>query len=118
MQLVILAGGFGTRLKSVLNGLPKPLADINGQPFLKLLFQNWVKNGFNDFVLCLHYEADKIVEFVNQEQDFGALKNCKIQFSIEPTPVENKASSKSKPVRSSFCVFVLNNFDILYLFNH
>ena len=87
MQLVILAGGFGTRLKSVLNGLPKPLADINGQPFLKLLFQNWVKNGFNDFVLCLHYEADKIIKFVNQEQDFGVLKNCKIQFSIEPTPM-------------------------------
>ena len=87
MQLVILAGGFGTRLKSVLNGLPKPLADINGQPFLKLLFQNWVENGFNDFVLCLHYEADKIIKFVNQEQDFGVLKNCKIQFSIEPTPL-------------------------------
>jgi D-glycero-alpha-D-manno-heptose 1-phosphate guanylyltransferase len=87
MQLVILAGGFGTRLKSVLNGLPKPLADINGEPFLKLLFQNWVKNGFNDFVLCLHYEADKIIKFVNQEQKFGVLKNCKIQFSIEPTPM-------------------------------
>ena len=87
MQLVILAGGFGTRLKSVLNGLPKPLADINGEPFLKLLFQNWIKNGFNDFVLCLHYEADKIIKFVNQEQNFGILKNCKIQFSIEPTPM-------------------------------
>jgi len=87
MQLVILAGGFGTRLKSVLNGLPKPLADINGQPFLKLLFQNWVKNGFNDFVLCLHYEAEKIINFVKQEQEFGILKNCKIQFSIEPTPM-------------------------------
>jgi len=87
MQLVILAGGFGTRLKSVLNGLPKPLSDINGQPFLKLLFQNWVKNGFNDFVLCLHYEAEKIIEFVKQEQEFGVLKNCKIQFSIEPTPM-------------------------------
>ena len=87
MQLVVLAGGFGTRLKSVLNGLPKPLADINGQPFLKLLFQNWVNNGFNDFVLCLHYEADKIIKFVKQEQEFGILKNCKIQFSIEPTPM-------------------------------
>lgn len=87
MQLVILAGGFGTRLKSELNGLPKPLADINGQPFLKLLFQNWVKNGLNNFVLCLHYEAEKIIEFVKHEQEFGILKNCKIQFSIEPIPM-------------------------------
>ena len=33
--VVILAGGFGTRLKDVLDGLPKPLVDINGTPFIK-----------------------------------------------------------------------------------
>ena len=36
--LIILAGGFGTRLQSILKGNPKPLADINGVPFLQLLF--------------------------------------------------------------------------------
>ena len=35
----------------------------------------------------MHYEADKIIKFVNQEQEFGILKNCKIQFSIEPNPM-------------------------------
>ena len=39
--LIVLAGGFGTRLQSVLKGLPKPLADINGTPFLFYLFQNY-----------------------------------------------------------------------------
>ena len=35
-QLVVLAGGFGTRLKSILKEQPKPLADINGTPFLSI----------------------------------------------------------------------------------
>ena len=48
--LIILAGGFGTRLSSVLNGLPKPMADINGTPFLELLIKNLIKNGYSDFI--------------------------------------------------------------------
>ena len=39
MKLIVLAGGFGTRLQSVLKGRPKPLADINGQPFIKFYFK-------------------------------------------------------------------------------
>ena len=37
MKLIILAGGLCTRLQSVLDGSPKPLADINGEPFIKFL---------------------------------------------------------------------------------
>jgi D-glycero-alpha-D-manno-heptose 1-phosphate guanylyltransferase len=84
--LVVLAGGFGTRLKSVLNGLPKPLADIDGVPFLKYQFENWIRNGFDDFILSLHYQAELIVNFVDKNRD-GLLKHCKIQYIIEPTPL-------------------------------
>ena len=61
--LIVLAGGFGTRLQSVLKGLPKPLADINGTPFLFYLFQNWINKGFNQFILSLHYEANQIIDY-------------------------------------------------------
>ena len=43
--VIILAGGFGTRLSSVLNGLPKPMADINGTPFLELLIKKVDKDN-------------------------------------------------------------------------
>ena len=79
-QVIILAGGFGTRLSSVLNGLPKPMADINGTPFLELLIKNLIKNGYSDFILSLHYKAEQIVDYFKN-------KNYKIRFVIEPKPL-------------------------------
>ena len=87
MKLIILAGGFGTRLQSVLKGCPKPLADINGQPFIKFLFKDWINNGFNDFIISLHFEAQKIIEFIINEKENGILKNCNIQYVVEPKPL-------------------------------
>ena len=78
--VIILAGGFGTRLSSVLNGLPKPMADINGTPFLELLIKNLIKNGYSDFILSLHYKADLIINYFKN-------KNYKLTFVIEPKPL-------------------------------
>lgn len=84
--LLVLAGGFGTRLSSVLKGLPKPLADINGTPFIEYLFENWIQHGFHDFVLSLHYEADKIIDFVTSRKD-TLFKDCQVRCVTEPTPM-------------------------------
>lgn len=84
-QIIVLAGGFGTRLKSVLNGLPKPLADINGTPFLKFIVENLINQGFNDFIFSLHYEADQIVDFLIKEN--LREKNIKIRFVVEKNPL-------------------------------
>jgi D-glycero-alpha-D-manno-heptose 1-phosphate guanylyltransferase len=84
--LVVLAGGFGTRLQSVLKGLPKPMADINGIPFLQFQFENWIEKGFDDFVISLHYEAQIIIDFIEKKKD-NLLKNCKIQCIVEPVPL-------------------------------
>ena len=78
--VIILAGGFGTRLSSVLNGLPKPMADINGTPFLELLIKNLIKNGYSDFILSLHFKADLIVDYFKN-------KNYKIRFVTEEKPL-------------------------------
>tara|TARA_Y100000385_G_C13083960_1_gene635423 strand:- start:660 stop:1370 length:711 start_codon:yes stop_codon:yes gene_type:complete len=84
--MVILAGGFGTRLQDVLDGNPKALANINGTPFLKILFLNWIKKGFNDFILSLHYGSELIIDFINKSKN-TFLKNCKIRYVIEPKPM-------------------------------
>jgi D-glycero-alpha-D-manno-heptose 1-phosphate guanylyltransferase len=98
--LIVLAGGFGTRLQSVLNGLPKPLADINGTPFLFYLFQNWINKGFNHFILSLHYEANQIIDFVESQKE--AFMDCNISYIIEPKPMGTGGAIS----------YVLNNFQI------
>ncbi len=60
MNIVILAGGFGTRLQSVVRDVPKPMADINGTPFLELLMQELCFLDPERFVLCVSYLKDSI----------------------------------------------------------
>ena len=59
--MFVLAGGLGTRLRSVVNDVPKPLAPIDGKPFLHLLIDNWINQGVREFVFLLHYKADQII---------------------------------------------------------
>ncbi len=59
---IILAGGFGTRLREILPDLPKPMAPISGRPFLEILLSSLSKKGFTRIILSLGYMADKIIE--------------------------------------------------------
>jgi D-glycero-alpha-D-manno-heptose 1-phosphate guanylyltransferase len=83
-QLIVLAGGFGTRLQSILEGKPKPLANINGKPFLKFLLHKWIKDGFEEFIFSLHFSSQEIINFISFERNCGILKKCKVQIVVEP----------------------------------
>ena len=52
-EAIVLAGGFGTRLSSVVSDVPKPMAPIAGRPFLELLLGNLARNGFEHVVLSV-----------------------------------------------------------------
>lgn len=84
--VIILAGGFGTRLKSYLGGKPKPMADINGRPFLEYILKNLIQNGFSNFIFSLHYRADIIIEYLNEIEN-NILNNCSIKYYIEDSPL-------------------------------
>lgn len=66
-EAVILAGGFGTRLRAVVSDVPKPMAPIGGQPFLALLMAHLARNGFHRVVLSVGYLADAIVAHFGSE---------------------------------------------------
>jgi len=79
---VILAGGLGTRLRSVLPDQPKPLAPVLGKPFLSLLLDQLVFFGFERVLLCVGYKAEQIIEL------FGTrYKTLAIDYSIESKPL-------------------------------
>lgn len=85
--LLVLAGGFGTRLRSLLPDVPKALAPVEGAPFLELQIRKWHGQGVTDFVFLLHHQADQIIAFL-QEAQSKWLSHCKLRWSVEPTPLD------------------------------
>ena len=80
--VLILAGGFGTRLKSVVPDLPKPLADINGKPFLWWLLQQLENQGVTNVYLSVGYMHEHI------EHYFGAKFNqVNLHYIVETEPL-------------------------------
>jgi NDP-sugar pyrophosphorylase family protein len=87
MKLLVLAGGFGTRLKSAVADVPKALAPIGEVPFLEFQLENWLKQGFREFTFLLHHQADQTINFL-QAQMKGKLKGCQVDWLIEPKPLD------------------------------
>jgi D-glycero-alpha-D-manno-heptose 1-phosphate guanylyltransferase len=79
---VVLAGGLGTRLRSAVSDLPKPMAIVQGEPFLAHIFNYWKKQGVEKFIFCLGYKSQIIIDH------FGNIfKDCSIDYSIEEIPL-------------------------------
>ena len=63
MKVVILAGGFGTRLSEYTKSIPKPLVEINKKPILGYIIEHYVKYGFKDFIIALGYKGNLIKKY-------------------------------------------------------
>jgi len=63
MKVVILAGGYGTRLSEETEILPKPMIEIGGRPLLWHLMKGFAEQGFNEFVVALGYKGEVIKKF-------------------------------------------------------
>ena len=87
MRLLVLAGGFGTRLQSVLSGAHKAMAPVGGVPFLALQIENWVAQGVRSFIFLLHHQADQITGFLDAVKS-GILKDCEVMSLVEPIPLD------------------------------
>jgi len=83
MQAVILAGGLGTRLRSVLGDLPKPLAPVQGRPFLEYLIEHLRQHDVTHLVLCVGYRR----ELLQQHFGDGSALGVQIAYSVEREPL-------------------------------
>lgn len=84
--MLVLAGGFGTRLQSAVPGIPKALAPVNDAPFLRFQIEHWVGQGLKSFVFLLHYQAGLVVDFLRGEQS-TSLRGSEVQWLVEPVPL-------------------------------
>lgn len=82
MEAIVLAGGFGTRLRHIVPDVPKPMAPVDGRPFLEILLSLLARKGFARIVLSLGYMAEKI------STHFGdRYRGVEILYEVEDQPL-------------------------------
>jgi D-glycero-alpha-D-manno-heptose 1-phosphate guanylyltransferase len=103
-EAIVLAGGLGTRLKSVVADLPKTLAPVAGKPFLAYLLDHAKKQGIEKFIFALGYKTELIEAFVRKY-----LPEETYNFSIEKEPLgTGGAIYKACKQVSSTDIIILN----------
>ena len=68
MKIVILAGGFGTRISEYTKKIPKPMVIVNKKPIIVHIMEHYSKYGFNDFVIALGYKGSVIKNYFKKKK--------------------------------------------------
>ena len=103
-EAIVLAGGLGTRLRKVVKDVPKPMADINGKPFLEYLLTFLAKQGIERVILSVGYKYEIIKEYFGKN-----FLNIEILYSIETRPLGTGGGvKKSLSLVESDDVFIIN----------
>ena len=105
---LLLVGGMGTRLRSVLSSKPKPLAPVGEIPFLELLVLQLRSQGIRRMVMCTGHQADQI----KQEFGDGRKWDVSIEYSNEPLPMGTAGAIKlAEPFLLETADFLVMNGD-------
>lgn len=104
MKAVILAGGFGTRLKEVVYDVPKPMALVAGKPFLEHQIRFLRDNGITDIILAVYYMSDKIKSYFGDGTKF----KVNITYSEEEIPLGTAGAVKKAQKYIDDTFLVLN----------
>jgi D-glycero-alpha-D-manno-heptose 1-phosphate guanylyltransferase len=90
MEAVILAGGLGTRLRTVVPDFPKPMAPVAGRPFLEIVLTSLSRKGLGRAVLSVGYKAEVIVSH------FGTrFEGVDLEYEIEDHPLGTGGALKA-----------------------
>lgn len=81
-DIIILAGGLGTRLNQTVPDTPKPMAPVNGKPFLQYLLNHINEAGFRRVILSTGYLSEKIESYFNNRY-----KDLELLYSVEDEPL-------------------------------
>lgn len=119
MQVVILAGGKGTRLQPLTHNVPKPMIPVNEKPFLQYQL-NYIRNfGLVEIILLVGYLADQIEEYFGDGSKF----DMNIQYSIEDHSLGTGGALKNAQDKLMEDILLLNGdtflpIDYLELIDH
>jgi NDP-sugar pyrophosphorylase family protein len=121
MKAVILAGGYGKRLRPLTTEKPKPLIEIAKKPILAIQFE-WLKShGVNEVILCVGFLKEKIIEYVGNGKRFG----MKVGYAVEEDPLGTGGALLNSELllkgEDKFVVLngdVITDLDLFKLVNH
>lgn len=106
-DVVILAGGLGTRLKEISGEIPKPMVDISGRPFLYRLMEYLEQQGVRKIILSLSYKANYIIDRIKEDTPV----NCEIDFIVEENPLGTGGAIKLATSKVTTDKFIVLNGD-------
>jgi glucose-1-phosphate cytidylyltransferase len=93
MKVVILAGGFGTRLSEYTKSIPKPMVKINGLPILMHIIDHYLKYGFNNFYIALGYKSNIIKKYFKK-------RKLKYKVNLIDTGLKTMTGGRLKRLKS------------------
>lgn len=110
MKAVVLAGGFGKRLKPLTDDKPKPLLEVGGLPILGRQV-NWLhQHGINDLILCTGYLKERIINYLGSGSKFGV----KVGYAVEEEPLGTGGALKNaETLLADGEVFLVLNGDVI-----
>ena len=114
MKAVILAGGFGKRLKPLTDDRPKPLVEVLGKPILEWQLKWLRSHGITDIIICTGYKKEMIMNYVGSGSKFDV--NVKYAVEEEPLGTGGALKNTASLISKGGPVLALNG-DILTDFN-
>ena len=109
MKAVILAGGFGKRLKPLTDDRPKPMIEISGIPILEWQV-NWLRNhNVREIIICAGYLKGSVIDHIGSGQKFGV----SVGFAVEEEPLGTGGALKNARALISGDSFIAMNGDVL-----
>ena len=97
-QVVILAGGKGTRMREMTHDLPKPMVEIGKMPVLEHLINIFIKYKNFNFIICSGYLSEYIEDY------FSSFKNVKVIYTGEETNTGGRVFKVAEHLEDSFIV--------------
>ena len=107
--VLIMAGGFGTRLKPLTDRCPKPMLKVGDKPLLEIAISNFSLAGFSNFYLSTHYMPEQIKDYFGD----GSKWNINITYLHEDTPLGTGGAVGMLPKETPSLPTIVMNGDIL-----
>jgi len=121
LKSVILAGGFGKRLKPLTDNRPKPMIEILDKPILEWQIKHLAKNNIKEIIICVGYLKEQIIDYISSGNKF----DVHVAYTVEDEPLGTGGALKNtysllKDEKNGFFMIngdILTNINFLDLVN-